>query len=190
MDILLLYALCAGAGLLFLIGTAVFGELFGHDVDVAGADVPGAGVLSPLTIATFVTAFGGLGLVFHHISATSAPAVSAALSVFGAAGLAALLVTCLRFIFNRTQSSSESHVATLSGLSASVITPIPENGVGEIAYVQGGTRYSAPAREEKGRLVNNGQTVKITRVVGTQFFVQLENSDGDLKINPTNPHAT
>ncbi len=182
MDMLLLYALCAGAGLLFLIGTAVFGEMFGHDLDVAGADIPGAGVLSPLTIATFVTAFGGLGLIFHHISATSPPVVSVALSVFGALGIAALLVTCLRFIFSRTQSSSESHVATLGGLPASVITPIPENGVGEIAYVQGGTRYSAPAREEKGRPVANGQTVTITRVVGTQFFVQLENINAAVKI--------
>ena len=172
---LLLYALCAGAGLLFLVGTAVFGEMFGHDLDVSGADVPGAGVLSPLTIATFVTAFGGLGLVFHNITATSRPMVSVALSGLGAVGIAALLVTCLRYIFSRTQSSSESHVGTLAGMSASVITPIPEQGVGEIAYVQGGTRYSAPAREEKGRPVGNGQTVTITRVVGTQFFVQLEN---------------
>ncbi len=182
MDMLLLYALCAGVGLLFLIGIAVLGEMFGHDVDVAGADVPGAGVLSPLTIATFVTAFGGLGLVFHHIPATSAPVLSVALSIGGAAIVAGLLVTCLRFIFKRSQSSSESKVATLPGLAANVITPIPENGVGEIAYVQGGTRYNAPAREEKGRPVASGQTVKITRVVGTQFFVHLENS-------PDNPAA-
>lgn len=181
MDMLLLYGLCAGGGLLFLIGTAVFGELFGHDVDVAGADVPGAGVLSPLTIATFVTAFGGLGLVFHHVAATRPPVLSASLSIVGATGIAALLVAFLRFIFNRTQSSSESHVATLAGLSASVITSIPEQGVGEIAYVQGGTRYSAPAREEKGRSVANGQTVTITRVVGTQFFVRLETAGTDPK---------
>src|SRR5438309_4251447 len=32
---------------------------------------------------------------------------------------------------------------------------IPENGVGEIAYVQGGTRYSAPAREERGTSVRS-----------------------------------
>ena len=32
-----------------------------------------------------------------------------------------------------------------------MITPIPAAGVGEIAYVQGGTRYTAPAREEADR---------------------------------------
>ena len=52
-----------------------------------------------------------------------------------------------------------------------MITPIPPSGVGEIAYVQGGSRYTAPAREEKGVAVANGQTVKITRVAESQFFV-------------------
>ena len=75
------------------------------------------------------------------------------------------------FIFHKTQSSSESHVGTLVGMSATVITPIPPNGVGEIAYVQNGTRYSAPARDERGALVSSGQTVKIVRIVGSQFYV-------------------
>ena len=56
-------------------------------------------------------------------------------------------------------------------MTATVITPIPANGVGEIAYVQSGTRYSAPARDERGAPVGNGQTVKIVRIVGSQFYV-------------------
>ena len=43
--------------------------------------------------------------------------------------------------------------------------------MGEIAYVVGGTRYSAPARAENSAAVANGKTVKITRIVGTQFYV-------------------
>ena len=57
--------------------------------------------------------------------------------------------------------------------AATVITPIPANGVGEIAYVQGGSRYSGPAREEEGIPVAGGSTVTITRIVGTQFYVRL-----------------
>ena len=75
-------------------------------------------------------------------------------------------------LFKRTQSSSESQVATLSGLTASIVSPIPQHGVGEIAYVQGGTRYTAPARSESGAAITAGQTVCITRIVGSQFFVQ------------------
>ena len=50
-------------------------------------------------------------------------------------------------------------------------TSLPEDGVGEITYVQGGTRYTAPARAEGGQPVPKGATVKITRIVGPEFFV-------------------
>ena len=33
-------------------------------------------------------------------------------------------------------------------------------------------RYTAPARSEKGAAVSAGQAVKITRIVGTQFYVE------------------
>jgi membrane protein implicated in regulation of membrane protease activity len=74
-------------------------------------------------------------------------------------------------LFHKTQSSSESRVGELVGQSATIITPIPVNGVGEIAYVQGGSRYTAPARNEGGTSVAGGQTVKIVRIVGSQFYV-------------------
>jgi membrane protein implicated in regulation of membrane protease activity len=80
----------------------------------------------------------------------------------------------LRSVFRHTQSSSESHVARLAGTTASVVSPIPENGVGEIAYVVSETRYTAPARTESGAAIGNGKLVKITRVVGTQFYVKAD----------------
>jgi membrane protein implicated in regulation of membrane protease activity len=87
-----------------------------------------------------------------------------------------LIATAAFFLFNKmfqaTQSSSESHVGSLVGQTASILTPIPENGVGEIAYVQGGSRYTAPARTEKGTSVAAGKPVRISRVVGTQFYVE------------------
>jgi len=52
-----------------------------------------------------------------------------------------------------------------------VVSPIPENGVGEIAYVVSDTRYTAPARSTNGAAIPNGKLVTITRVVGTQFYV-------------------
>jgi membrane protein implicated in regulation of membrane protease activity len=81
------------------------------------------------------------------------------------------VVTLFGFIFHHTQCSSESRIGTLVGMTGTIITPIPVNGVGEIAYVQGGSRYTAPARDERGAPVTNGQTVKIVRIVGSQFYV-------------------
>jgi membrane-bound ClpP family serine protease len=76
-------------------------------------------------------------------------------------------------MFSRTQSSSESRVGSVVGLTASIVTPIPENGVGEIAYIQGGTRYTAPARAEKGTAISYGKPVRVTRIAGTQFYVEV-----------------
>ena len=62
--------------------------------------------------------------------------------------------------------------SSLIGITATIITPIPENGVGEIAYVNGGSRYTAPARSIGGKPIGNGAAVKIARIVGSQFYVE------------------
>lgn len=181
---MIIYAICLVVGLLFTLISAVAGHLFGgHDgADVgtgghaeAGFDdagVPGISFFSPTVLCSFVTAFGAFGLIFSKISVTESPWLSAPLAL-ACGGLVAFGVFLIfNAMFNKTQSSSESKVATLVGYSASIITPIPENGVGEIAYVQGGSRYTAPARTEKGNAVAAGRSVKITRIVGTQFYVE------------------
>jgi len=177
------YVICFGVGVLFTLVSLVFGHFFGghhghvegsHGHAEAGADssdMPGVSALSPTVIACFITAFGGLGIIFHHIEATRTPWLSAPLSVAGGLGIAGAMLFVLRQLFSHTQSSSESRVGAVVGLIGNVITPIPENGVGEIAYVQSGTRYTAPAREEQGLPVPNGRAVKIIRVIGSQFYV-------------------
>lgn len=191
MDLFIIYLICFGTGLLFTLVTAFTSHLWGgHDAGVdlghgggghgadghaeAGfgtQDMPGFSALSPTTIASFITAFGGFGMIFHRIEATSSPWISLPLSAIGGFGVAGAVLWLFRLVFSKTQASSESRVATLIGTKATVITPIGANGVGEIAYVQTGTRYSAPARGENNVPIANGVTVKITRIVGTQFYV-------------------
>lgn len=182
---MIIYAACLVLGLLFTLISAVAGHLFGggdHDLDVgtgghaeAGFDhsgVPGISFFSPTVLASFVTAFGAFGVIFTRIDSTNSPWLSAPLSLAGGGVVAWVVFLIFNTMFRKTQSSSESRVATLVGQAASIVTPIPENGVGEIAYVQGGTRYTAPARSEKGAAVGAGKPVKITRIVGTQFYVE------------------
>ena len=179
-----IYTICLGVGLLFTVGSAIFGHFFGggHDGHVSGSGghaeagldshgMPGMSAYNPLIIASFITAFGGLGIIFHNIPALSGPWVSTSLAIIGAMVIAWVLLVLLRVLFRDTQGSSEGITAEAIGMVAHVITPIPEHGVGEIAYVQAGSRYTAPAREEKGVAIANGQPVKITRIVGTQFYV-------------------
>lgn len=181
-----IYLVCLIAGFLFTVACAVLGHITGgHDADIgsgghaeAGADSSAGGVsaFSPTVMATFVTAFGGFGLIFNQFSWAQKAYVSAPLAIVCAFGTASVVLWLLRKLFSKTQSSSEAKVSDLVGQMATVITAIPENGVGEIAYVQAGTRYNAPAREETGAAVPNGSLVRITRVVGSQFYVKLEKS--------------
>ena len=181
---MIIYAACLVLGLLFTLISAVAGHLFGadHGADIgtgghaeAGFDhsgIPGISFFSPTVLASFVTAFGAFGVIFTRIDATNSPWMSAPLSMAGGGVVALVVFWIFNTMFRNMQGSSESRVATLVGQAASTVSPIPTNGVGEIAYVQGGTRYTAPARVEKGVAVGAGQTVRITRIVGTQFYVE------------------
>lgn len=187
----LIYAICLLVGLLFAIISAVaghfFGDVHGHaDVGTGGhveagfdhSGMPGISFFSPTVLASFVTAFGAFGLIFTRIPPTSSVWASAPLSAAAGGVVAWLVFLLFSAMFSRTQSSSESRVASLAGQMATVITPIPADGVGEIAYVQGGTRYTAPARADGAAPIAGGQTVRIHRIVGTQFYVTIEPGTG------------
>jgi membrane protein implicated in regulation of membrane protease activity len=183
---MIIYIACLALGLIFTIISAVAGHFFGgHDVhsDVgtgghaeAGYDhsgVPGISFFSPTVLACFITAFGACGIILTKIEATHSVWISAPISAVAGGGMAWLAFFLFNAMFNATQSSSESRVASLVGQEASVVSPIPENGVGEIAYVQGGSRYTAPARTESGVPVAAGKPVRINRIVGTQYYVEV-----------------
>ncbi|MCX7722766.1 MAG: NfeD family protein [Verrucomicrobiae bacterium] len=180
----IVYGFCLVVGLVFALASAIAGHLFGGDHDAvvgtggeaeAGfgdAGIPTISFFSPTVLASFVTAFGAFGLIFSRIPATQSVWLSAPLAILCALGVAVATLWFFNTVFRKTQSSSESKLSTVVGMTATVITPIPENGVGEIAYVQGGTRYNAPARAEGGVAVPAGRAVRISRIVGTQFYVE------------------
>ncbi len=179
----IIYGVCLALGLLFTIISAIAGHLFGggdHDVGTGGhaeagfddTGLPGISFFSPTVLAAFVTAFGACGLILKSIEATSPLWISAPVSALAGGIIALIVFWFFNLMFKKTQSSSESRVATVVGLTASVITPIPENGVGEIAYIQGGTRYTAPARSIDSKAVGVSQGVRIAKIVGTQFYVE------------------
>ena len=174
------YIVCLVAGLVFTLLSVFVGHFMGHHEIGSGghaeagsdsSDGPGVSAISPTIISAFVSGFGAFGVIFHEIPGTREVWLSAPLSMICAAATAAVLLWVLRQLFRHTQGSSESHIGALVGVQATVISPIPQHGVGEIAYVQGGSRYTAPARTESGGAVGNGETVKINRITGSQFYV-------------------
>jgi membrane protein implicated in regulation of membrane protease activity len=185
--IMIVYTICLVFGLIFTLFSAIAGHFFGGhaetDVGMSGhADggvgqdgVPGLSFFSPTVLASFVTAFGAFGLILSKIEATSSPWINAPISFGGGMIVALFTLWLFNLMFKKTQGSSESRVATLIGITAAIVTPIPENGVGEISYTQAGSRYTAPARAERGGTIASGKMVKITRIVGSQFYVEAIN---------------
>jgi membrane protein implicated in regulation of membrane protease activity len=185
---MIIYTICLVLGLLFTIISVIAGHFFdhdggGHDVGTGGhaeagldsSGLPGVSFFSPTVLACFITAFGAGGLVLSRIKATESVWVSAPLSILIGLVMAFGAFLIFNWLFKATQGSSESRVSSLVGMSASIVAPIPANGVGEIAYIQGGTRYTAPARTESGEPIAAGKSVRINRIVGTQYFVEILN---------------
>jgi membrane protein implicated in regulation of membrane protease activity len=179
---MIIYAICLVLGLMFMLISAFLGHLFGGHDSIgtgghadAGFDsdgVPGVSFFSPTVLASFVTAFGAFGMLYSEIPATQSIWLNAPLAFVSGLVIALLLLWGMNKIFHSTESSSEGRVAKLIGQTAAIVSPIPANGVGEISYEQAGSRFTAPAREEKGGAVASGETVKITRIVGSQFYVE------------------
>ncbi len=182
---MIIYAICLVLGMIFTIFSAALGHLFGgHDsIDAGGhaesglghAGEPGISFFSPTVLASFVTAFGAFGLILTKLDVTHSVWISAPISAVGGLIVAGMTFWFFNLMFRKTQSSSEGRVAGLIGEKAAIVTPIPQNGVGEISYVQSGSRYTAPARADKGGTIAAGRTVKITRIVGNQFYVETIN---------------
>src|SRR3989475_8951029 len=127
----IVYLVCLGAGLVFTLISALARHLFGgHEGNVDGSgghveagadmsDMPGVSAFSPRVLASFVMAFGGFGIIFHQITATRSPWFSAPLALLGGFVMSAVLLWLLRQLFRKTQSSSESKVASLADRKAS-----------------------------------------------------------------------
>lgn len=175
MSIGVIYFFCFAVGLGYAIFVGLAGHLFGGDgadthMDI-GTDLP-ISPLSPTVIATFLTGFGGGGLLSHSYYQLS----------LGKGILVALLTgtllsggtfTILTLLFRSTQAGSEFSLEDMVGRVVEVITPIPENGTGEIAFAAKGTRINRSARSIEGKPIPRNKPVTIVQVVGNVFYVKV-----------------
>ena len=192
------FLICFGVGAGFVILSFLIGALTGQ-ADAGGADGAdigdldagfdaeasvgfdvGAGVntstlgmgvspFKPMIIATFLTVFGGVGLLlFARLYWFFA--LPAALLAGLAAGYA-----LLRFVYvplYRYQSRGVIEKQKLVGLNASVTVGIPQGGFGKIKYVADGNVYSAPAKAEGGGAIARGCAVQIIYIEKNTFYVR------------------
>ncbi len=128
---------------------------------------------SPLALATLAGTVGGLGLMTRH-GLGWGDGASLALSLpLGFAITYAVTYMTWRML---AAASTTSTIQTqdLVGAPAEILTPIPEGGLGEVAALARGQRYTAPARAAHGRALGRGATVKVVGVSGSTLIVAEE----------------
>jgi membrane protein implicated in regulation of membrane protease activity len=177
------YLALLGVGVIYAVIILIGGELDDiHLPGLGGADAPGLDVgvdhpetslpsLSPVTIASFVTAFGAFGLIALGLLETS-PAWSLAWAIGGALVVAVVAHFAFGYLLIRPQGSSEVRQADIIGAVGEVTTPIPADSVGEVAFVAQGGRVVYPARSAAGTPIARGTTVVIEQTVGGVLLVR------------------
>ena len=147
---------------------------FHHDIshDVDHPEV-GLSPLSPIIIATFITTFGGTGLVVNTLTPLS-PAFGLLISTVSGLGLSGVMFLLYTRVLMGVQSSSEVRAGELVGRSAETTTPIPEGQVGEVVLVVRGARARRPARSADGQAIPRGTTVEIVKEAGNVVLVRAK----------------
>jgi membrane-bound ClpP family serine protease len=146
----------------------------GAHIDVGGGvDHPETSVpsLSPVTVASFVTAFGAFGLIGLGLFNATAP-WSLAWAVGGGVVMAVIAHFAFGYFLIAPQGSSEVRQKDIVGAIGEVITPIPADSVGEVAFVAQGARVTYPARSAAGTPIARGTTVIIEQTVGGVLLVR------------------
>ncbi|MGQ9849714.1 MAG: NfeD family protein [Aggregatilineaceae bacterium] len=182
----IVYAVALLIGLIYAIFLVFFhgiGDALGDlDLDLhADMDTGDIGLLdadsaaeatgvSMLAIASFISSFGAFGLIAATLLGTGA-VLSFVLALAGGILIGMAAQVFFLYILSPT-ISSEVRQTRLIGQVAEITTPIPPNGVGQIAFVAQGSRvtYSARATDET-RALERGTPVRIERIVGGMAYV-------------------
>lgn len=163
-------------------------DIPGADIHIGGPDFPSAGIdmpdvavspLSPITIATFITTFGGLGVLSLQLF-NMAPAYGLLLATGGALATSGFMYLIITQFLIRSQASSELHRGELVGMQGEVTVPIGETAPGQVTYLTKSGRMSSMARAVDGSAIPRGQFVTIVRTIGHQVLVEpLSPEDAD-----------
>jgi membrane protein implicated in regulation of membrane protease activity len=127
--------------------------------------------LSPITIASFITAFGAFGIISGQLFAATSP-----FSLVWATGAGIIVAVIAHFAFGyfliAPQGSSNIRDSDVVGAEAVVITPIPSDAVGEIALNARGSRLTYPAHSDTGLPVARDTRVVVVRLLSNAAWVR------------------
>lgn len=174
MTLELVYWTCIAVGVLLIIVSLVFGEIFGFGIDHGDF-----GFLSGPVIATFLILFGGGGIMLVEVFKVSGGLSAAGAFASGFAGSGLVYFITWKLILSQ-QGGTDYDPKLSVGTEAEVITRIPEKGTGEITFDHTSGRISGPARSLSGSPIDRGNVVVIDKFVAGVYIVRKADANPPL----------
>lgn len=163
-----IYLICFIVGFVYAVFSVIFGNVFDFDFDMNGGSLP---YFSPITIASFITVFGGTGMFLTHF--IGLPYFFVLLfSIIAAVVISLLMMFLVVVPLLKAQKSAAFSDRDMIGRYGEVSTPILGSQRGEIIYEQGGSRLSSPALSVNKVDIGVGEVVEIVDVVSGTFVVK------------------
>lgn len=166
-----LFYVCFGVGIVYTIISFLLGQLFDF-FDFDGNFEMGSNIspLKPAIIASFVTVFGGVGIILMRKN----------ISFFSSLSFATIIAFIIAFIIYRyiivnlykAQNTSAVERQKLIGSKAKVTLTIRQGGYGKITYFVNGNTYNSPAKAENGGEIIVGKEVEIVYISKNTYFVK------------------
>lgn len=183
---------CLAFGIFYSIVSLIFGGHHGggHDVGGAGHEIAGSSAnihagahgghaadsadspspFNPLVIASAITTFGAIGLI-GKLGFRMGDILSTIFALTFAGTVGAIIFFGVVKLMYSSQSNSTFSLYDLLETEAEVITPIPENGAGEIAYIINGIRSSLAAKSMSNEKIERGDKIIIKDFSGSTAIV-------------------
>ena len=153
------------------------------DADVSGTDVETSlntaaaptgpapvSPLKPIVLASFITVFGGVGMIC--LNNGFGPALSTIIAGASGTSISYVLYRFLVVPLYRAQNTSAVSQKQLKGGIAKAVLSMKNNEFGRITYAVGGNTYSAPAKSIDGVEIKSGADVVIIDIKKNTFYVK------------------
>ena len=163
------FVIIGGLGLAIVVVSLLFGDLLDGVFEFAHFDVAD-GWLSTPVLGAFLAAFGFAGALLLRGLEMSVLGASAGGLVAGVT-LGGITMTLVRALMNMPTDPTP-RTGDLVGKLATVVTRIPEGGLGEVALTASGQRMKLSARSDTP--IANGTTVVVVDVTSPTSVVVTE----------------
>src|SRR5215469_12997665 len=149
----------------------------GHARTGSGAHFP---FLNPMTMAAFLTWFGGTGYLLVHLRHIWIFAGLVLATLAGAVAASIVFAFVAKFLMANDQDTDPMDYDMI-GVLGRISVPVRVDGTGEIIYEQLGVRKPCAAKSDLGEMLTKGQEVVVTRYErGIAYVRRWDDLAGDV----------